>query len=362
VKRGFVEGQGNWGKISYPTDDRAGAYRYTECRASDSLNLIFEKYLNFVPWDNLELEKEPLYIPFPVPVGLIGSGLITGIGFHTTKIPRYKFYDLLKRVVDFLENKTPTTIIPFVDDCTITEVTPGDFDKILSSGEGKIKITPNVKIESHKITVYGKNPYIGFNNLKKYNSNYEETNGIPFCDVLDGTKYDSKTSVHLEITPSKNTFITKAFSDQIVKLLSSTENIKVNVIDDNNKVYKTGIDNLLSNSYNAWKKANLIYLQSDLERVERKIEELNIILEIRKILQSHPELLQNKTIKDVVNFNNSNYSDNELIATCNKHNIKTLIESHIDISGLIKEQTDLKSKINNIDGYVLKTLKNKYGL
>lgn len=363
VQRGFVEGQGNWGKVSYPEDDKAAAYRYTECKAVDALHSVFEKYLNFVPWEVLEIEKEPVYIPFPIPIGLIGSGLITGIGFHTTKIPRYNFGDLLKRLIELLENNpNKTTIIPYCADCVITEDSPGEFENILTLGHGKINIIPNTKVEAHRVSVYGKNPAIGFNGLRKFNETYEDNNGIPYFDVLDYKKYDTPTAAHLEITPVKSSFVNKQFSDKIIELVSSSENIKVNVVDDNNTVYQTGIDNLLLNAYEKWKKVNLTYLENDLEKVESKINELTIIIIVRDIVRNHPDLLKDKKLSDIVQYNNSQYSDSELVRVCNKHNIKTLIESHIDINSLIKQQTDLKSKIKDIDNYVLKKLKIDFGL
>ncbi len=63
VQRGFVDGQGNWGRYGLE-DSRAAAYRYTECKANDSLNSIFEKFLNFVPWEPLEL----IIYPIPNPI------------------------------------------------------------------------------------------------------------------------------------------------------------------------------------------------------------------------------------------------------------------------------------------------------
>lgn len=364
VHRGIVEGQGNWGKYGYPNDDNAAAYRYTECKAVDGFNQIFEKYLKYVPHKQLEFEEEPLFIPFPVPIGLIGSGFTTGIGFHTTKIPRYKFTDLLRRLVDLLENKSnPTIIQPFVKDCKVVEEEIDSFESILKEGFGRIKIIPNYSVKSDKVVIYGRNPLTGFNRLKTMNEKYEEENKLPYFDALDLTTFESKTTMILELSPPKRgVMVTNEFARKVISLVTSIENVLIHTVHDFNTVRLCGIDELLLQCYDKWKETILKFYKNDRQKLKNKLNELQIIIVIRDIIHQNPSILVGKRVEDIVNFNNSNYTDQELISVCSKYNIKTLVESHIDIASIQKEITSLDTIINDIDNFVLNDLKKTYNV
>jgi len=356
VQRGFVDGQGNWGRYGLE-DSRAAAYRYTECKANDSLNSIFEKFLNFVPWEPLELENEPLYIPFPIPLGLIGSGITTGIGFHTTKIPRFNFTDLVKRLVELLENKTPTTIIPVIDDCELYEDSPGEFERLLTTGESRIQVVPITTVKINELTIHGRNPLVGFNGLKALNEKHEEINGVPMFSAIDIWDYKCTNSINIKIANiGKSKLLTSAFIKKVLLSISSIVNFKVNVVIDN-KVFLKSIDQLLLENYDKWVETNLKYYSNRLEFNLNKLEELKIIQVIRDILKNNPTI---KTIDEIVKLNTSNYNSNEIRSVCSKHNIKTLIEAHVDINAVQSQINSLTNTINNIDSIVLSEIKGKF--
>lgn len=357
VNRGFITGQGNWGKYGLD-DSRAAAYRYTECKANNSLNNTFSDYLKFVPWENLELEKEPLYIPYPVPLGLIGSGFITGIGFHTTKIPRYKFKDLVNRLVEILENKQKTTIIPYVEDCAVYEEQAGEFEKILTSGQGKIQIVPNVTSTATEMIITGRNPLIGFNSLKKLNNKHEEENKVQLFNAIDLWDYKCKTTVYIQITTtSRSKLLDSKFKKTILTAISSKASIRVNVIENNNFVKLKSIDELLLLNYNKWKESILKYNKNLLSSYITREEEYNVIIAVRAIINANPNI---KKIEDIIKLNNSKYTDDQIRFACSKHTIKTLIESHIDIVSIKSKISSLKQTISNIDKIVLDEVKTKF--
>lgn len=356
VQRGFVDGQGNWGKYGLD-DSRAAAYRYTECKANDSLNNIFSDYLKFVPWEPLELENEPLYIPFPVPLGLIGSGVTTGIGFNTTKIPRYNYFDLLNRLISLLENTTPKTIIPQITDCTITEDIPGEFEKILTVGNGRLKIVPKTSIKSTSISILGRNPLIGFTSLKKLNEKHIEANGVPLFDAIDIWNFNSTSSIDIQISLStKSKLLNQKFISLILNSISTTTNFRVNVI-ENDKVVRKSIDQLLLEGYEKWKDVNLKYYTNQLQFNLEKLEELKVIQVIREIVKNNPTV---STVDAIIALNTSSFNDGQLRAVCSKHNIKTLIEAHIDINSVNTKINALNKTIANIDTVILDELKYKY--
>lgn len=359
VQRGFVTGQGNWGRYGLD-DSRAAAYRYTECKANNDLNDIFSDYLKFVPWEELELEAEPLYIPFPVPLGLIGNGVTTGIGFNTTKIPRYSFVDLVKRLVSLIE-KDPNikTIIPSITNCTINEDSPGEFEKLLTTGNGRLKITPFTIVNNTEILIHGRNPLIGFTALKKINERHEEEHGYQLFNAIDLWDYKCKYSIYIQVTSSKKSkLLSSQFKKTILDAITTTTNFKVNVIDsNNNKVVLKSIDQLLLENYEKWKNVNLKFYKNQLDVNIIKLEELNIIKAVRDILKNNPGV---KTIDEIIKLNTSNYSDSDIRSVCTKHSIKTLIEAHIDVNTIQNRINSLNKTIADIDNVVINELKHKY--
>lgn len=68
----------SWGGIGLK-DCPAPASRYTETKIEPWVSKFAFEYIDYVPWEVLELEKEPLYLPSLLPLGLIGDGVINGI-------------------------------------------------------------------------------------------------------------------------------------------------------------------------------------------------------------------------------------------------------------------------------------------
>ena len=98
---------GSFGEFGVPGLDgkKPSASRYTETKLMPWVEELAFKYVDYVPWEALERDNpEPLFLPSPIPVGLIGDGVITGITFYTTLIPKYKLQDLARRSVWLLEN------------------------------------------------------------------------------------------------------------------------------------------------------------------------------------------------------------------------------------------------------------------
>ena len=103
VNRGFAKGEGNWGSKGLE-DDSAAAMRYVECKLEKWVVDFAFKYIDYVDFNNFEYGEEPISLPCPLPIGLVGSGITTGIAFHRTLIPRYKLKDLARRLSWLLEN------------------------------------------------------------------------------------------------------------------------------------------------------------------------------------------------------------------------------------------------------------------
>ncbi len=258
---------------------------------------------------------------------------------------------MVKRLVELLENKTPTTIIPVIDDCELYEDSPGEFERLLTTGEGRIQVVPITTVKINELIIHGRNPLVGFNGLKALNEKHEELNGTPMFSAIDIWDYKCTNSINIKIANiGKSKLLTSAFIKKILLSISSIVNFKVNVVVDN-KVFLKSIDQLLLENYDKWVETNLKYYSNRLEFNLNKLEELKIIQVIRDILKNNPTI---KTIDEIVKLNTSNYNSNEIRSVCSKHNIKTLIEAHVDINAV---QSQINSLTNTINNMILKNIK-----
>jgi len=351
VQNGLVEGQGNWGNDNVKDYIKAASPRYTECKAVAAVDDGFSEFLNFIPWEEFEYENEPHYLPFYLPIGLIGYGVIQGISLHTTKIPRYQYQDLLTRLYELVTNAPVKTIIkPAIFQNDIFEDTDNQFEKILTIGEGVLYCIPKYKIIDNAIHIYGKNPISGFNKLDAFNEKYEETNGKPYAIIIDSS--DSKLEVI--VSPPKRVTITQKFISEIMDLVSCKLHVNCNVVTEKGTVKQKGIDNLLLNTYNKWKLGFNAKLNNDLQNLLIKEHELNIVLVIRNIIQQHPGV---NTLDDICKHNTSNFTKDELLSIMKKYTIRHLIEAKIDIPELQKKIQSVKNDIRNLDTIALERIK-----
>jgi DNA gyrase/topoisomerase IV subunit A len=341
VNNKFLIGQGNFGAFGWE-DDNPAALRYTECKASPSLDKAFGEFLDFVPWEALELDPEPHYLPFYLPIGLMGEGLIQGISLNPTVIPKYNPKDLLTRLIDLLEGNPTKTIIPNLGTNQVYENSPGEYERILTTGRGIIQCVPNIQVTNAGIHIFSRNPINGFNKLKSHNEQYEEKNKIPFFEHVDLSQNGINVFIKPKRGPCNNDFIM-----EVMKCISCRVHVICNVVIDNGTVECRSIDSLLIGTYNKWKEAYLNKLNKDLEIITLKIYEYNIILIVRNIIENNPTV---KTIKDIVALNtNPQATPDEIEKICSKHRIKQLIEANIDLPALTAEKQNLEQNILNID-------------
>jgi len=361
VNRGLVIGQGNWGRRGWD-DSSPASMRYTECKEQPIVNDIISELLPFVPRESIELEPEPLYIPSPVPMGLIGDGIITGIGFNITRIGRYSYADLLKRLYSLLNGKNELiNIKPNFKDCVVKEINTGDFEKILTIGEGTVEVIPIIKtLNNTTLTIVGIHPLTGFNKLKTFNENHEEEHEVPYFEVVDMWNYKSKTSVEVHISPYKKKQLTEEFVKKIVSLVSSKINIKVNVVDEiTNTVKQVGIDHILLKSYEKWKLTNKAQFENILKKLRQELYDITIIELIRTVIQKNNTTDVNVISSEVVKLN-SNLTEEEVVSICNKYRIRRLIDSNIDKQKITLDIQNYQNKLNTLNLEVFNIFKTKF--
>lgn len=351
VRRGFAEGQGNWGSSSYEDTDPA-AFRYTETKANSFLTKLAFEFIKFVPWhdpENIQYEQ-PKYLPCPVPIGLVGSGFISGISFHTTKMPRYSIFDLTKRLIYLFKKevdpKTPNEIIvPAFDNCDVYETNPGDFEKILINGEGSITVIPKMTVQPDGVHIYGKPPE-GFSPLKNNTDNPKRPDQRKY-DVLDLTEHNK-----LEVLcVPQNEVVDQPFIDLIFGLITNKLNMLCNVVTDGGIVRKMSIDWLLLNSYKAWSKAYETKLNGEKISLQDRIFELGVIKIVQEIIENNKIRSKDiliQTFEQTYKLNYPTVSSDDIRSVCTKHRIDSLLNHSTDTTATQNKLNSVEALLNNM--------------
>ena len=365
VNQGYAKGEGNWGSPGLE-DAPPAAHRYTEVSLKKWVDELAFTYLDekYVPYQEFELEPEPIYLPSPIPIGLIGHGVITGISFYRTLIPKYKLSDLSKRLSWILhgkKKKEEIIIQPNSHDCTVSEAEPGEFQKILTTGIGSINYTPHGKLESKNIRIQGRAPNSSFNILV----NDQEKLDINLID-------NSSSQIDILVEPKKKStnlqnLATTVWQEYLIKKL----NFNCLFCDNEGNVEAYGIDNILSYNYNLWKYSVQLKNIDDFNKLSNRKVELMIVQIIRYIFEQYKsntveeiithfkELKKNTDISieiDIFDVDNDIWKkeikqilEQDIIDICNKRTIKNLVETVIDIQKVEKELLSAKSLIDNCE-------------
>ena len=379
VWQNYAEGQGNWGARNLKEDDSPAAMRYTECKLKPWVRDLVFKYHKFVPWDNFELEDEPLYLPCIVPIGLIGYDNISGGGFHRTLIPKYSLESLLIRLKWLIENwenipifeegldqyseeKYGPQITPNFRDCVAKENLPGEFYKLLYKGQGDIRAIPNGTIQNGKLYVLGKAPTFKTTAIER---------------DIDDKKIDIKIFKELSADKNNPYYICGEFTPKNKKVdlkeLYKTiwtkyfiKNFKYTCYFVKNEIPEVmGIDNVLVNNYINYVNAIEKYRVMVCEKLIKKHFNTSLLLIIRDIITNYncnkiddiiavfrsnkTSVIQTEYYKDSI-WKSMNITVNEdmIIEICNTKSIKQLVEVKNDIPIIVNDINNAKIAITNI--------------
>lgn len=364
VTQQYVDKQGNWGSRGLD-DAKPAAFRYTECKLSKWVKNLAFQYIDYVPWDEYEYENEPLYLPSPLPLGLIGHGIYTGIAFHRPQVPKYTISNLAKRLTDIINNAEEKTIIsPNVLDCSVIDQNNTEFKNILENGSGRIMIVPNGEIKKKSIRIYGRAPNASFNKL----INACKSDKTKQKDINAHLVDYSKKNINVEVIPDKkninlNNLAQKIWNDYLIK----NYNINILLCDQNGLIDTYSVDNILINNYYAWVYAVYKKNIEDAYKLFQKKKEQTAIQIIRNIIQQHNVKDLNSIISyyqqystqtsvvlekyDMDNDNwiayNENISNKDIEKVYAKKSIKALVEIDIDLQQIDNDINAQKKKVNN---------------
>lgn len=352
VNQGFLIGQGNFGTKCGVDPTGAASSRYTECKSSkDIINMAF-KYVKHVPWEALELEKEPLYLPTMIPFCLIGKEYTQGIGFgFRTFIPCYKIEDLKKRLFYLLGKIKEKPIIKPITDCDIL-ASDEELEELLTKGKAKINVKGIYEIDNLRKKVYLKSWPTGnlFQSLLKKFSKELESQDIGFTDSST-----TETNIVFEVLKQRNVnLIFKNFVKKLDEVLKGSITFETIVVDLDRKVKNMSVDDLLLNTYKMYTETNKTMLNYEIGRCNKLIEENLLIEKVRPVLSKY---ITNK-VKDpsiiIDKITSETQIDKKVVIRLLQENrISKLLTADTDITKFKEEIKSLQNNLNNIEVFVL---------
>jgi len=327
AKQGYLEDPGCFGSEGLQ-DTPPAAMRYTATRLKDWVAALCFEYIKHVPTVTLEKEPEPLYLPSPIPLGLIGKGFFHGITFHKTTIPKYTIDDLYKRLLYLLGKGEKYVPKPNLPGCDI-EATEEQLEKVFTVGKTDFTIYPHVEKHNKGSLILGKNPLRKFDALIKYcNENKIAIRDLSGKDV----------EIWVNLDPDTVRSLTKAVAYVDVHVVDNFDYTKPV------KIRTVPLDKVLLTAYENWVKIVQKDISDQIKSVEQKINELQYIRKIRDVYRKYkPDSLN--ALLDV--YNKVYPQDNvEVIRDiCKRYSISTLL----DVAVNLNNWTDKLEQLKNIN-------------
>jgi len=354
VKQGFLDGQGNFGCNIGVEPEPPAASRYTECKISRFiLNFVFN-YIQHVKWEVNELsQKEPLYLPTMFPLCLLGNEFSQGIGFgYRSYIPCYKIGDLYKRLLWLLGvEKTRSTIKPIID-CNITSKND-DLETLLTTGKATINIEGIIRenVTNNTVFLYSWPPGRKFESLLSRFSKEFDNQDVGFCDLSV-----TKTKIEFKVLRQRNRdLIFKKFVEKLKDAVKGGISFETIVVDSNEQVKLTSIDNLLLTTFNMFSNTTENMLNYELTKIKEQILENQILEKIKPVLskklttmsKSQPEIIISSIAKE------SKIKEEIVRQLFSKYRIGKLLSLETDISSLLEQEKMIFENLKDARKFVL---------
>ena len=323
VRKGYAIGQGNWGSPGIEPAE-AAAYRYTECKLAPWVKELCFRYIDYVPWDMYETdEKEPRYLPCPIPIGLIGKGIIQGISFYKTVIPQYSAQSLFTRLKHLLAEED-VSIKPQFAGCILSD----NSRELVNKSKVSVKCEPIMQIQDDIIHVYGAPPNVSLTNLFK----------IENAKIVDA----SKDTLHIQVIPLRKSHLND-IAKSVKRMLTGTIHYHILVVDELGRVVEDTVDNMLLRAFNRWSEAVRAKLTSDLEAIQKRVAELQIVKKLK----------QHLNVTDVaILASKCNVEESTVKQVLNKYKLYDLVFIDKQIEDANKEAATLRDKLENFDTFI----------
>jgi len=358
VRQGFLDGQGNFGcNLGVDTSPPA-AMRYTECKISKfTIDLAFQ-LIKYVPWEEGELDNEPLYLPTKFPFCLLGQEPTQRIGFgYKTYIPCDTLEDLTKRLFWLLKITKEEPVIKPITGCKILS---GDDElkQLLTTGKATLEVQGITKVinANYKIIIKSWPPGKRFETILNKLSKEMENQDIGFQDLSSG---ENSTHIVFEVLKQRNkeTIFRKCIP-KIQEALKGKINYDTILVTPDDDIQLTPIDDMLLSTYGNYLKVNEHMLDTEYKRLMNVMKEYLVLEKIKPHLPSYLNAAISNvddTIRELSEVSSQPYEIVKDLMT--KYNIRKLLSLKIDIKSLEDEMNQAEYYKKNLEKFVLK----KYG-
>lgn len=352
VQNDFAIGQGNWGHNAGIESSPAAAQRYTEVKSSiEILNSSFE-FINSVPFEELELESEPLFLPSKFPLCLLGNNYTQGMGFgYRTLIPCYKKQDLFKRLQWILDGKNGDgPVIKPISDCKLLSK-KSDYLTLLTTGKAKIEMKGIYKVEDKKSIVINSVPH-----SKNFSTILKKLEKEILIDKSLGWQDETTNTTKVRFTIIKPRMLKMdQLKKKIESILTGSVTFDCNMCNTSGKVVLVSVDDMLFKIYTVYKKVISYVLTENIKELDLKISELNLIGNIKPILSQ--ELKNNPDNLELVTKNISSKLKVELDVIgdlLSRYTISRLFKIKTDTNDILSKKKETEKQLKNINNYIWK--------
>lgn len=348
--------KGNWGdNFGNPPS----APRYLECRLNNTARKLYFSLIDQAPFENFEVEEEPLYLPTLFPLALLQGCFSVGQGTPNPLIPDLQFEDLKKYVMNYIktgETKvSKDNFVRLVDYDKIRNDNNKDNSvcELLNTGKGSIYFAPTIERKDNMIII--KNLYI----LAQFSTLLDRFKEDIQADKIDIRDESGEERVWV-IEKVKN----KVFDmDECVKIVKSKFTYKENFCmyfhDDEGRVKPYSLGEIISACYSKYKDAYSAKINKEIDDWCSQ----RMILECLAQMAEHTDIVTNNKISD-----EEKIKELSKVVDYNEYVIGKALQKPIsylkkDEKAIKKAETEIKNRqsaLKNISKTILTEVE-KYG-
>lgn len=283
--------QGNWGD-NY--GNPPSAPRYLECRLNDTARKLYFSLIDQAPFENFEVEEEPLYLPTLFPLAFLQGCFSVGQGTPNPLIPDLQFEDLKKFVMNYIKtgekSVTKQNFVRLVDYDKIRDDKDKDDSicRLLNTGKGSIYFAPKVELKGNTITI--SNLYI----LAQFSSLLDRFKDDIQADKIDIRDESSDERVWVIEKVKNKSFDMEECAKIVKSKFTYKENFCMYFHDEEGRVKPYSLGEIIEACYSKYKEA-----------YEKKLElEYNELCEQKSIyvclaeMAEHTDIVTNNTLSD----------------------------------------------------------------
>lgn len=281
------------GEFGSPFDVHA-APRYLECRLSDTARRLYFSFIDQAPFENFEVEEEPLYLPTLFPLALLQGCFSVGQGTPNPLIPDLQFEDLKKFVMNYIKtgekSVTKQNFVRLVDYDKVRDDKDKDDSicRLLNTGKGSIYFAPKVELKGNTITI--SNLYI----LAQFSSLLDRFNDDIQADKIDIRDESGDERVWVIEKVKNKSFDMEECAKIIRSKFTYKENFCMYFHDSIGRVKPYSLGEVIETCYSKYKEAYSAKINSEIDDFCFQ----RMILECLAEMSKHTDIVTNNQITD----------------------------------------------------------------